>query len=362
MSVVATNLAVVKRRSRIALPVPLFLSTHQKIDVPAAVRPVASRSSATTELIDRKSSPRTPMARLKSMTIMRFADVPSVANEECAGESTYLVENWDGWERMTLVNTVWCVLAKRYPALHRVWRLDCGGDGDCLFWVIAQGYNKWHKRKGLLHATDVRNMAADMLTVFNIDAFLNQSMPGAFPMADVRALRDVHKRLLFCQNRIRTMGATYQGETATLTCLLDSHPRFRSQGLSFAVISDYDVPLIKRGNQWIAVDESSKARRGILVQSMCTDRIVDMNSDTPISLRTSTSASPSVSTSTAACAPVSSSPSVDQHLMYLKNEGQGHWTLLGVVPPTADPSTNKVIVSCVFPVSGISTVFEPWMC
>jgi len=113
---------------------------------------------------------------------------------------------------------------------NKLYVVDCGGGGDCLFYVIAKSL----QLSGIPQFKTatmpmMREWAADMLTETNFVEFMHDHK-NIITNVSQSALTEM-------KATIQRSGNDYQGETGTLQFLLLHHPEFRKLKLGFLVLN-----------------------------------------------------------------------------------------------------------------------------
>jgi hypothetical protein len=244
----------------------------------------------------------------------------------------YSTINWlNGWSRLIDRNPIWRKLDQQRPelGLSRIWTIDCGGDGDCMFKTLAAGYNMWHG-EAFLRQEDVRRLAAKQLTIGNIDSFLDCSMSSReFRPNDYLKIQPISKRVEQVQSIIQTNGNRYWGEVITLFLLLRHVPQFKKERLGFAVVTDFEG---------LSHNNNNKTFRSAL-RSTFSKFAPGSVSDT----KHSSSDSAGIRVDVYATKET-------ENLLYLYATGhpvKNHWILLGIVPTLYPPAYGPIF--CVYP-------------
>jgi hypothetical protein len=149
------------------------------------------------------------------------------------------------WKPLTESVPRWRHFVGANPMLKAMFALDCGGGGDCLFHVLAAGYNHLFQ-KLLFDMQGMRNLTAQQVVALRseqLDEFLID-LYGRKP--DAVRNWTAENKAAYLQSLIRRPGNSYWGETGTLRQLLLHHPAFRDYGIGFAVVSIRSKPIAFR--------------------------------------------------------------------------------------------------------------------
>lgn len=152
--------------------------------------------------------------------------VPLVA---ATGEHGGQVELLQKWRPIADALSEWKTVP---PAVRsRLYLLDCGGGGDCLYHVLAAALNQLHSWP-LFTARDVRRWASSQLNEKNVELFL-QSLhtKPALPTS----LKKVDERVAWVRRNLIEKTGIW-GSEGVLEYLLLNAPPFLDNKLGFAVI------------------------------------------------------------------------------------------------------------------------------
>lgn len=149
----------------------------------------------------------------------------------------------DDWRPLTAVVPGWASLLGTSPSLKSVYVLDCGAGGDCLFHVVANGYNHLFQNPFLFKMEGVRELAAFQLGRLP-EALAREFVVDLF--GKVPSLEPISSLVQRLQTVIRRPGNEYWGETGTLRQLLMNSPPFADFKIGFAVLYMRDKPIAWR--------------------------------------------------------------------------------------------------------------------
>lgn len=146
------------------------------------------------------------------------------------------------WRPLSEVVPLWRYYLKLYPELKGIYVLDCGAEGDCLFHVVAAGYNQFFASL-VFHMEGTRDLAASQMSTFT------ESMANEFIIDLYGKIPDGIKgwslvdKVQYMQSIIRRPGNAYWGETGTLRQLLLRSPPFLQHKIGFMVIYIRNKPV-----------------------------------------------------------------------------------------------------------------------
>jgi hypothetical protein len=144
------------------------------------------------------------------------------------------------WKPIVTSVPSWRAYLSKEPLVKQIFTLDCGAENDCMFNALQCGLNLLH-RGPAFSSEQMRQIAADQITVANVDAFLATWDPPK----SILAMPKVEQRVAQAQELIRRPHG-YWGEIGTLEYLLLNAPAFRDRQIGFAVISIRDRPVERR--------------------------------------------------------------------------------------------------------------------
>jgi len=149
------------------------------------------------------------------------------------------------WRPLTEVVSLWRYFLKSHPDLKSVFVLDCGAGGDCLFHVVAAGYN--HLFQSLMfHMEGMRLVAANQAATLS-ESLTNEFLIDLFGRIPEQCKSWPHaKKSQYLKSIIQKPGNTYWGETGTLRQLLLKSPPFLQHKIGFVVINIRVKPIAFR--------------------------------------------------------------------------------------------------------------------
>lgn len=146
------------------------------------------------------------------------------------------------WRPLLDVVPLWRKLQDQHPRLKTLFLLETGGGGDCLFHVLAAGFN--HLYNALVYYMEqMRAVAAHQLSNLSPNEITEFIIDLEGQLQEPLKSMPHEQRIQALQKRIRAKGNAYWGETGTLRQLLLKSPPFADNKIGFAVVNIRNKPV-----------------------------------------------------------------------------------------------------------------------